>query len=275
VSRIDTMFRGLRERGEKALLPYVSVGFPARGETAALALELLRAGADGIELGIPFSDPLADGATLQRVNQESLKAGFRLVDAFATARAIRDGSAAPIVFMSYYNPVQHAGVEQFCAEAAAAGVDGLIIPDLPVEEADALRAACVSSGLQLITMVAPTSPDSRLAAACARAEGFVYCVSVVGVTGARAGLAEELPSFLDRVRRYAVVPLVVGFGIARPEHVTAIAPYADGAIVASALVDLLADKPPAERLAVVSRYIREMKAACAPADTAAKSSRQA
>ena len=262
MSRIDATFAALRARGESALLPYLSVGFPAPGETAALALALLRAGADGLELGIPFSDPLADGATLQRVNQESLDAGFRLADAFATARAIRAESTAPIVFMSYYNPVQRRGVDAFCAEAAAAGVDGLIVPDLPLEEAGALHATCAVSGLQLIAMVAPTSPDCRLAAACASAEGFIYCVSVVGVTGARTAVADELPAFLRRVRQHSRVPLVVGFGIARPEHVTAIAPVADGAIVASALVDLLADKAPAERAAVAAGYIRDMKAAC-------------
>jgi tryptophan synthase alpha chain len=271
VSRIDATFAALRARGEKALLPYLSVGFPAPGETAALALELLRAGADGLELGIPFSDPLADGATLQRVNQQSLDAGFRLADAFATARAIRAGSAAPIIFMSYYNPVQRRGVDTFCMEAAAAGVDGLIIPDLPVEEAEPLRATSTRHGLQLITMVAPTSTDSRLAPACAQAEGFIYCVSVVGVTGARTALAEELPDFLGRVRQHTAVPLVVGFGISRPEHVAAIVPFADGVIVASALVDLLAGVSPAERAAVASSYIREMKAACRPESTASTS----
>ena len=264
MSRIDDTFAALRARGEKALLPYLSVGFPATGETAALALELLRAGADGLELGNPFSDPLADGATLQRVNQRSLAAGFRLTDAFATARAIRVGSDAPIVFMSYFNPVQRGGVEHFCEQAAAAGVDGLIIPDLPVEEAELLRGVCASSGLQLVPMVAPTSPDSRLAASCDRAEGFIYCVSVVGVTGARAALADELPAFLRRVRQHSAAPLVVGFGIARPEHVAAISAHADGVIVASALVDLLADVPAADRSVVAARFIREMKAACQP-----------
>lgn len=269
--RIDATFAALRARGEKALLPYLSVGFPEPGQTAALALALLRAGADGLELGIPFSDPLADGATLQRVNQRSLDTGFRLGDAFATARAIRAESSAPIVFMSYYNPVQHRGVDAFCAEAAAAGVDGLIIPDLPVEEAGPLQTTCAHHGLQLITMVAPTSPDSRLAAACASAEGFIYCVSVVGVTGARAAVADELPPFLGRVRQHSAAPLVVGFGIARPEHVAAIAPHADGAIVASALVDLLADVPPAQRSPVAARFIREMKAACSPRSAQATS----
>jgi tryptophan synthase alpha chain len=262
VRRIEATFAALRARGETALLPYLSVGYPGRGETAALAVELLRAGADGLELGIPFSDPLADGATLQRVNQQSLDAGFRLADAFATAREIRAASEAPIVFMSYYNPVQRHGVEAFCAAAAAAGADGLVVPDLPVEEAEPLRATCAHNGLQLVTMLAPTTPDGRMAAACTRAEGFIYCVSVVGVTGARASLAEDLPEFLGRVRQHTSVPLVVGFGIARPEHVAAVVGQADGAIVASALVDLLTGVAPAERAAVAARYIRDMKEAC-------------
>lgn len=262
MSRIDATFAALRARGETALLPYLSVGFPARGETAALALALVKAGADGLELGIPFSDPLADGATLQRVNQQSLDAGFRLADAFATAREVRAATAVPLVFMSYYNPVQRRGVDAFCVAAAAAGVDGLIVPDLPIEEAETLRAAGARAGLQLITMLAPTTPESRLAAAGARAAGFIYCVSVVGVTGARTSLADELPAFLGRVRQHTPAPLVVGFGIARPEHVAAVAEHADGAIVASALVDLLDGVPPGDRLAVAARYIGELKAAC-------------
>ena len=262
MARIDATFAALRARNELALLPYLSVGFPARGQTAALAIELLRAGADGLELGIPFSDPLADGATLQRVNQHSLAAGFRLADAFDTARQVRAATDAPIVFMSYYNPVQRRGLDAFCTQAAAAGVDGLIVPDLPVEEADSLHAACRRGGLSLITMLAPTTPDSRLAAACARAEGFIYCVSVVGVTGARAALADELPDFLQRVRRCSPVPLIVGFGIARPEHVAGVSELADGVIVASALVDLLERSAPDERGTVAARYVSEMKAAC-------------
>lgn len=262
MSRIDATFASLRARGETALLPYLSVGFPSRGETAALAVELLRAGADGLELGIPFSDPLADGATLQRVNQRSLDAGFRLADAFATAREIRAAAEAPLVFMSYFNPVQRRGTETFCAAAAAAGVDGLIVPDLPMEESDALRITCARHGLQLITMLAPTTPDSRMAVACARADGFVYCVSVVGVTGARTAVADDLPMFLGRVRQHTRVPLVVGFGIARPEHVAAVADHADGVVVASALVDLLENVPGADRATEAVRYVREMKAAC-------------
>jgi tryptophan synthase alpha chain len=261
MSRLEATFAALRERGQTALLPYLAVGFPERGATAALAIELVRAGADGLELGIPFSDPLADGATLQRVSHRALAEGFRLDDAFATGRAIRDAVDVPLVFMSYYNPVQRRGAERFCQEAAAAGVDGLIVPDLPPEEAAALRAACHRHGLALITMLAPTTPDDRLAAASAEAEGFIYCVSVVGVTGARTSLSDDLPGFLRRVRRHTAVPLVVGFGIARPEHVAAVSQHADGAIVASALVDLLEALPSAERAPAAREYVASLKAA--------------
>ena len=261
MSRIDAMFAALRAREQTALLPYLAVGFPQRGATAELAIELVRGGADGLELGIPFSDPLADGATLQRVCQQSLDAGFRLDDAYATARAIRAAVDVPIIFMSYYNPVQRRGLERFCREAAEAGADGLIVPDLPPEEADLLRDACGAAGLALVTMLAPTTPDARMAASCADAQGFIYCVSVVGVTGARASLADDLPAFLGRVRQHTAVPLVVGFGISRPEHVATVSQHADGAIVASALVDLLDSTPVAERLQVAHQYARELKAA--------------
>jgi tryptophan synthase alpha chain len=262
VSRLDATFAALRAREEAALLPYLAVGFPEPGATAEVAIELVRAGADGLELGIPFSDPLADGATLQRVCQQALDAGFRLDDAFETARTIRAAVDVPIVFMSYYNPVQRRGVERFCRDAADAGADGLIVPDLPPEETEPLRAACRVRGLALVTMLAPTTPEDRMAAACALAEGFIYCVSVVGVTGARASLADDLPGFLARVRAHTDVPLVVGFGISRPEHVATVREHADGAIVASALVDLLERTPPAARLEAARQYVRELKAAC-------------
>lgn len=262
MSRIDAMFRVLAARRETALLPYLTVGYPSRGATAPLALALVRAGADGLELGLPFSDPLADGATLQRACQRALDAGFRLDDAFETARRLRAETEVPLVFMSYYNPVQHRGLDRFASEAAAAGADGLIVPDLPPEEAGLLRAACHRAGLVLITMLAPTTPDERMAAACAEAEGFIYCVSLVGVTGARASLSEDLPAFLARVRRHTALPLVVGFGISRPEHVATVGRYAEGAIVASALADLLERRPDAERAAAAAEFVRSLKAAC-------------
>lgn len=259
MSRIDRAFAGARARGETALWPYLTIGYPVRGATAELGAALVRAGADGLELGIPFSDPLADGVTLQRANQRALDAGFTLDDAFETARALRGEVDVPLIFMSYYNPVQRRGAERFCAEAADAGADGLIVPDLPHEEAEPLRAACSASGLALVGMLAPTTPKERMAAVCERAQGFIYCVALVGVTGARTALAADLPEFLARVRHHTALPLVVGFGISRPEHVATVGRYADGAIVASALVDLLDRVPAPERPAAAERYVRELK----------------
>jgi tryptophan synthase alpha chain len=261
VSRLGILFTGLRERHEAALLPYLTVGYPSPDQTVALALELVRAGADGLELGIPFSDPLADGVTLQAVSHRALECGVTVEDAFATARALRREVAVPLVFMSYYNPVQRRGVGAFCQRAAESGADGLIVPDLPPEEAGPLQAACKESGLSFIPMVAPTTPPARIQAACGRAEGFVYCVALQGVTGARSSLGSDLPAFLARVRACTSAPLVVGFGISRPEHVAAVREHADGAIVASALVDLLEGTPESERFAAAAAYVAAMKAA--------------
>ncbi len=261
MSRLTALFASLRERHEAALLPYLTIGYPTLRETVPLAVELVRAGADGLELGIPFSDPLADGVTLQVASQRALEQGVTLDQAFATARALRHEVAVPIVFMSYYNPVQRRGVEVFCAHAAESGVDGLIVPDLPPEEAPPLKAACRRSGLALVPMVAPTTPPERIEAACAGAEGFVYCVALQGVTGARSSLGADLPAFLARVRACTTAPLVVGFGISRPEHVAVVRQHADGAIVASALADLLARTPEADRTRAAAAYVAEMKAA--------------
>jgi tryptophan synthase alpha chain len=271
MSRLDGLFARLRARQEAALLPYLTVGYPSAAQTVPLGLELLRAGADGLELGIPFSDPLADGVTLQAVSQRVLVAGGTVEDAFRAARALRARTEAPLVFMSYYNPVQRRGTGAFCEAAAASGADGLIVPDLPPEEARPLREACRTSGLALIPMVAPGTPPERLRAACADAEGFVYCVALQGVTGARSDLAGDLPAFLERVRACTTAPLVVGFGISRPEHVASVRRYADGVIVASALVDLLERTSEPERLAAAARYVGSLKAAARPEDARPRS----
>ncbi len=261
MSRLAALFTALRARHEAALLPYLTVGYPTPEETAALGVELVRAGADGLELGIPFSDPLADGVTLQAVGQQALAQGVTVEQAFATARALRREVSAPLVFMSYYNPVQRRGVEWFCQRAADSGADGLIVPDLPPEEAGPLDAACRASGLALVPMVAPTTPAARIEAACAGADGFVYCVALQGVTGARSSLGADLPAFLQRVRACTSAPLVVGFGVSTAAHVAAIRQHADGAIVASALADLLRRVPAGECFAAAAAYVAELKAA--------------
>ena len=169
MKRIEAAFAALRARGETALLPYLTVGYPSRGATAELGAELVRAGADGLELGIPFSDPLADGATLQRVSQRALESGVTLDDAFATARALRAVADVPLVFMSYYNPVQRRGVAEFCAAAAEGGVEGLMVPVLPFDETESMLAACVTTEVCVVVKLAWTLPGRRVEAACEEA----------------------------------------------------------------------------------------------------------
>ncbi|MBX6771001.1 MAG: tryptophan synthase subunit alpha [Chloroflexi bacterium] len=256
--RIGQAFARTQAQGRIALMPYLPVGYPDVETTVALAPALARAGADLFELGIPYSDPLADGATIQRATHVALENGVTPALCLEVASAIRRAVDAPILLMSYYNPIARFGPERFCRQAAAAGADGLIVPDLPPEEADELRGAARANALDLIFLVAPTSTDERLRLVAAAATGFLYCVSLAGVTGARAHLASGLADYLTRVRRVTSLPLAVGFGISRPEHVRQIARYADGAIVASALIDRLDALPRAEQVAGAAAFIRDL-----------------
>ncbi|NTU80830.1 MAG: tryptophan synthase subunit alpha [Chloroflexales bacterium] len=237
MSRIAETFARLRAEGRVALMPYLTVGFPERDSALALVPAMEAAGASLFELGVPFSDPLADGATIQRSAQRALAHGVTLADCIATAARLREsGLAAPLLLMGYYNPLLRYGVERACRDLAAAGGDGWIIPDMPPEEASELRAAASAHGLDLIMFVAPTTPEERVAEIARLASGFIYVVSLTGVTGARQSMATNLGEVLARVRRHTDLPLVVGFGISRPEHVAEVARLADGAIVGSALI---------------------------------------
>jgi tryptophan synthase alpha chain len=259
MSRIAETFAGLKARGQTALMPYLMVGFPERDSALELAPALEAAGADLFELGVPFSDPLADGATVQRASERALANGVRLPFCLETVAALRAGGLrAPLVLMGYYNPFLRYGLERLAADASAAGADGLIIPDLPPEEAGECQAICRAHGLDVIFFVAPTTPEERIAAIARIASGFIYCVSLTGVTGARAELWEGLPAFLDRVRRHTDLPLVVGFGISRAEHVRLVGQHADGAIVASALINRIEGLPRAEQPAAAAAYLREL-----------------
>ncbi|HEX6511825.1 MAG TPA: tryptophan synthase subunit alpha [Chloroflexota bacterium] len=245
-----------------ALFPYLTAGFPDQQQSPELIKAMIQAGADGIEIGIPFSDPMADGLTLQRANEQALQQGASTLTALHLARFARGLSDRPaITFMSYYNPILAFGEEPFCESAARAGADGLIVPDLPPEESGPLRAACQATGLAYIFLLSPNSPPERLAVVAELAEGFIYCVALVGVTGARRELSSGLAEFLARVRAATSVPLAVGFGISRPEHVRAMHGLADGVIVASALADLIDSTPAPERAAAVAQRIRELKTA--------------
>jgi len=242
MNRISRAFALAAQDGRPAVMPYVTAGDPNLAVTAALLPALAEAGADMVELGVPYSDPLADGPTNQRAAQRALASGTTVSGVLQTvADTRREGLSIPIVLLVYYNCIYRRGEAAFVRQAAAAGVDGLIVPDLPPEEAGHLRAAMDAAGLALVPLAAPTSTDERLATIAQVASGFIYCVSVTGVTGARATLPKELAEFLGRVRKAAGsrVPLAVGFGISRPEHVREVGRFADGVIVGSALVERL------------------------------------
>lgn len=256
MGRIADTFARLRAEGRMGLVPYVTAGYPEPDATPALVQALIEGGADAIELGLPFSDPLADGASVQRSSMKALQGGMTAARCVELIRGLRAGGVViPLIVMTYYNPILAYGQDGFARDAAAAGADGLIVVDLPPEEAGELAAQCRVGGLDLIPLLAPTSTDERIALALQLASGFVYCVSVAGVTGARAALPEALGSFLARVRRQTELPLAVGFGVSRREHVEALRGKADAAVVGSAIVDVIEASPRAEREERVKEYV--------------------
>lgn len=239
-ARIDDMFRRLAARRERALITYVTVGDPDLATSVAAARAMLAGGADMVELGVPYSDPLADGPTIQAAGQRALSAGFRLPHLFEALSRLRAESEAPLAVMTYVNPVMQFGTGAFARESARAGADALLVPDLPPEESAEIVDACRSQGLAFVPFVAPTSTEARIRAAAACGDGFVYCVSVTGVTGARKTLPPDLPDFLGRVRQRVELPVCVGFGVGSPEQARSLAPHVDGVVVASALVEEIA-----------------------------------
>jgi tryptophan synthase alpha chain len=270
-NRIDRALSAARETGRMGLFPYLTAGYPALDATEPLALAMFDAGADGLELGVPFSDPMADGATLQRASEVALANGASLAWTLGVAARLRSRTDKPVLLMGYYNPIHRFGPDRFVHTGVEAGVDGVIVPDLPFPEAGAFRTAAESAGLHLIQMIAPTTTDERLAEVGRTARGFVYCVSLLGTTGARAALSDQLPAFLQKVRRSVPQPLLVGFGIARPEHIRGLRSYADAVVVGGAIADLLARTPPADREIALAAYVGELAAACVadPAGAAA------
>ncbi|MGI8976621.1 MAG: tryptophan synthase subunit alpha [Thermomicrobiales bacterium] len=259
-SRIADALGACKCEGRTAHLPYVTAGYPTMETSEATIHALVDAGADGLEIGIPFSDPIADGTTVQRTSQVSLANGTRLVDCIALVARLRaSGVTVPLMLMGYFNPVVKYGIERYVADCAGAGVDGFIIPDLPIEESDRILQPCREHGRDLIFMVAPTSTERRMQLVGERGSGFVYCVSLTGVTGARDKVAAGLGPYLDRLRQHTDLPLIVGFGISTPEHVTEVAAHADGMIVASAMINYLDTLPEADQphgAADFFRYIR-------------------
>ncbi len=241
MSRIAARFAALRAEGRAGLIAYLTAGDPDRETSARLFAGLAEAGADLIEIGMPFSDPMADGPAIQRAGQRALKAGMTLRATLAMVSDLRRrDNATPVVLMGYYNPIYRYGVAAFASDAVVAGVDGVIVVDLPPEEADELAGPAGAAGLDLIRLATPTSDEERLPAIIAGAGGFIYYVAVTGVTGTRSADAVAVTQAVARLRRYTNLPVAVGFGIKTPEQAAAVAHSADAAVVGTALVERVA-----------------------------------
>jgi len=239
-TRIDARFAQLKKEGRSAFVGFLMAGDPDPETSLAIIKALPKAGADMIEIGMPFSDPMADGPSIQAAGLRALKAGMTLRKTLELVRAFREGdNTTPLVLMGYYNPIYIYGVEKFLADAKSAGVDGLIIVDLPPEEDTELCVPALKAGLNFIRLATPTTDDKRLPAVLANTSGFVYSVSITGITGAAAANAKVVADAVARIKRHTSLPVCVGFGIRTPDVARAIAERADGAVVGTALVDAL------------------------------------
>lgn len=260
LQRISRAFQQAREAGYAALMPYFTLGYPDALTSLEVIEAIAGAGADLIELGVPFSDPLADGPTIQNSTHIALEKGISVRACLElTTELRRRGVRQPFLLMGYVNPILAYGVERYVAEAAESGADGLIVPDLPPEEAEMLETACRDHGLALVHLVSPASPPERVALVARRTKGFLYLVSLTGVTGARRELPAGLAEFITRVRQVVCTPLAVGFGISTPQQARLVGQLADGVIVGSALIEAVGrDRHPAQAAA---DFIRALKLA--------------
>lgn len=235
-ARIARTFDRLRGNSEKGLITYVTAGHPNAGHTLEILKTLADSGSDLIEIGVPFSDPIADGPVIQRASHRALANGIRLDDIFNIAGKLRDYTDIPVLLMTYYNPVLRSGLEYFAGRAADSGIDGLIVPDLPVEEDGDLRFAASAAGISVVPLAAPTSTEERIKKITGKADGFIYCVSVTGVTGSRKAISTDLKGFTDMIRKHTGCPLALGFGISGPEMASGVSPFCDALVVGSAIV---------------------------------------
>lgn len=259
-NRIDETFKRLKQEGKSALAPFVTIGFPDLQSSEDISAAIVDAGADMLELGIPFSDPLAEGPTIQMTSYRALEQGTNLVAALDVLRNLRArGVEAPLVFMGYYNSYLHYGIERFASDAVDAGIDGVIVPDMPTEESSEFKAIAEEKGLYVIPLLAPTSTDQRIADACKDAKGFIYCVGLMGVTGARRSLATGLSDMVGRIRKHTDLPVLVGFGVSQPEHVQQISEFADGAIVGSAFLDAVDKASESDRVSAAVEFVKNLK----------------
>jgi tryptophan synthase alpha chain len=265
VSRLASIFAQLAVKHEKALIAYIMAGDPSLEDTESYVLQLVDAGVDIIELGVPFSDPIADGPVIQQAGCRALRSGTTLKKILATVTSLRARTQMPLVLMTYYNSLLQYGERAFCTDARQAGVDGVIVPDLPPDEAGSLRALAQETGLDVIFLLAPTSPTKRQASIARLSKGFIYYVSLTGITGATLTDKSDVEKKVREIRRHATTPVAVGFGIATPEDARAVASFADGVIVGTALVKIIASE--GDRAAIGERlrsFACSLKAATRP-----------
>ena len=262
VERIARAFERAKAERRLAVVIYLTVGYPDRAATPALLRAALDGGADILELGVPFSDPLADGATVQRASEAALANGVTVADCVAEAMSVVAERDAPVLFMGYANPFLRYGLDRFARDARDAGAAGVIVPDLPAEESAPFDAALAPAGLVRIDLYAPTTPDDRLARLIPASRGFVYCVSLTGVTGARAALAEDVAAFVGRVRVHTALPIALGFGISEPSHVAALRGLVDGVVIGSAAIDAVT--PARDRPGALRAFVRGLSDAGRP-----------
>ncbi|HTV56246.1 MAG TPA: tryptophan synthase subunit alpha [Terriglobia bacterium] len=261
--RIEAVLRNHHQGSASKLVAYLTAGDPTLDDTGKLLAALDRGGADLIELGVPFSDPMADGPVIQRASERALKAGTTLRRILERLGSWRQAVRPPIILFSYYNPILQYGLERFSADLARAGAEGALVVDLSPEEAEAYTCAMRAAGLDTVFLASPTSTNERIARIVKMSTGFVYLISRPGVTGERTNLSAAVPPLVDRVRKFTDLPLAVGFGLSTPSQVAEVQRFADAAVVGSALVRAVEERYPAEREAGIERFVRWLKAGTA------------
>jgi tryptophan synthase alpha chain len=259
MSRLDAVFARLRVSDEPGLVAYVTAGDPDLTQSREIVRAIARGGADVIEVGVPFSDPIADGPVIQRASERALAAGSSLTAALALVRDVRIDIDVPLVLFTYVNPVVRMGTDTFVRAAAEAGVDGVLLLDLPIEESDDMQRALIAAGMDPIFLISPTTSEARLRRAAALGRGFLYAISRLGVTGARDVVAGTAKPVVDAIRAVTNMPVVLGFGISRPEHVREACASADAAVVGSALVQVIADAAPGQAAHEAERFVSWLK----------------
>jgi tryptophan synthase alpha chain len=263
--RIKEKFAAIRVEGRIGLIAFLTAGFPDSLATLALVPALVAAGADAIELGVPFSDPLAEGPTIQKSSYDALQQHVSLRDCLLMVKELRDQVPdTPLILMGYYNPIYQFGLSQFAMDAKEAGVDGIIVVDLPQNEVGPLATECIPRGIHVIPLLAPTSTDASIQTACTNATGFIYCISVTGVTGAREQVSQQGFDLLNRVRANTSLPLAIGFGISKQDQIKAVGKMADAAVVGSALIRVMLDSPRDQLVSRASQFIAQLTGTTSP-----------